>query len=268
MYQYDVQDGDMRDLSIDPHSGEHANVVGVLGSSEDGSYVYFAASGALANGATFQECSPGKCNVYVVHENEAPKLVATVTYIDGEGGTTASQPGNGDWVPGVGSRLAQVAGDGRHLIFESVEDLNGFNTQEAREIYMYDFGGGLSCLSCNPSGTSSIIGANTGQQYYVAHSELRTSDNATYMLRDVSADGDRVFFDSQEALVPQDTNGLTDVYEWEAPGEGSCTADSASYSSVNDGCLYDLSGGTSSEISVFDDASETGNDVFISTRAI
>ncbi len=33
----------------------------------------------------------------------------------------------------------------------------------------------------------------------------------------------RLFFDSPDALVPQDINGLEDVYEYEPTGEGSCT---------------------------------------------
>ena len=33
----------------------------------------------------------------------------------------------------------------------------------------------------------------------------------------------RLFFDSADALVPQDVNGKEDVYEYEPPGEGSCT---------------------------------------------
>jgi hypothetical protein len=31
----------------------------------------------------------------------------------------------------------------------------------------------------------------------------------------MSDDGSYVFFDTDDALVPQDTNGTQDVYEWE-----------------------------------------------------
>jgi hypothetical protein len=98
---------------------------------------------------------------------------------------------------------------------------------------------------------------------------LPNSNNSTYALRDLSADGDRVFFESTEGLVPdvaneqapapEDTNGLTNVYEWERGGSGSCTSATS--------CLYLLSGGTSTDLSFFLDASESGNDVFIGTRA-
>ena len=38
----------------------------------------------------------------------------------------------------------------------------------------------------------------------------------------VSEDGGRVFFNSSDALVPQDMNGTEDVYEWQREGVGSC----------------------------------------------
>lgn len=78
----------------------------------------------------------------------------------------------------------------------------------------------------------------------------------------ISADGGRVFFMSPLALVPQDTNGNNDVYEWERPGVGSCPGGGSP-----EGCLYLLSGGTSRDQSLFLDASESGDDVFIDTRA-
>ena len=81
----------------------------------------------------------------------------------------------------------------------------------------------------------------------------------TYQSRVLSDQG-RVFFDSADALVPQDTNGREDVYEYEPQGVGSCARAG--------GCVSLISSGTSSEESVFLDASETGNDVFFLTRRV
>jgi hypothetical protein len=281
LYEYEVNSevgkpGTLTDLTVD--AKEPANVGGVLGASKDGSYVYFAAGGALAEGATPQECRPPdetesengrntKCNVYVVHEREAPKFVATVAAFDGWGNHDGE--GRGDWARSVGSRSAYVTPDGHHLIFESSEDLMGFDPELGQEIYMYDFGSGVSCLSCNPSGTSTIHHPGGGIIGW-AHSELPASGSSTFALRDVSADGDRVFFDSAEQLVSQSTGegvkvpeytrtGLTSVYEWERDGSGSCMRET--------GCVYLLSGGTSTDIAVFLDASESGDDVFLETRA-
>ena len=49
---------------------------------------------------------------------------------------------------------------------------------------------------------------------------LPISWNDTYMQRWMTDDGNRVFFDTSVGLVPQDTNGRQDVYEWEREGTG------------------------------------------------
>jgi hypothetical protein len=93
----------------------------------------------------------------------------------------------------------------------------------------------------------------------------------------MSADGNRIFFESADKLVADDTNGdngcppwgsnaqklsivaCQDVYEWEAQGTGSCKSDTE-----NGGCLYLLSG-KGSEPSFFADASASGDSLFIFT---
>jgi hypothetical protein len=98
----------------------------------------------------------------------------------------------------------------------------------------------------------------------------------------MAAAGNRAFFETAEALSPEDTNGQAecppagtgsqnypaclDVYEWEAPEEGSCAVDGPSYSPLNEGCIYLISTGKSKYPSLFADASESGKDVFFFTR--
>jgi len=101
--------------------------------------------------------------------------------------------------------------------------------------------------------------------------------------RNLSADGNRFFFQSTDKLVPADVNGETkcdekeeaqlgagpsclDVYEWEAPGEGSCTTTSGAYSPANGGCIYLLSTGTGRYPSYLADVSESGDTAFIFSR--
>jgi hypothetical protein len=79
----------------------------------------------------------------------------------------------------------------------------------------------------------------------------------SFLTRNLSPDGNRVFFESDDALLPTDTNGKTDVYEWEAEGKGSCETEG--------GCIYLISSGRSTDPSWFGDASESGDDVFIFT---
>jgi hypothetical protein len=85
------------------------------------------------------------------------------------------------------------------------------------------------------------------------------------------SDGGRLFFDSSDALVPQDVNGNEDVYEYEPAGftntEGKvqCTSASLHYSERSGGCVGLVSSGEATGESAFLDASETGGDVFFLT---
>ena len=83
-----------------------------------------------------------------------------------------------------------------------------------------------------------------------------STQTASTLPRLLSADGTRVFFQTAEALVSGDTNSVNDVYEWEAPGSGSCEVGSSAYSGGNRGCLYLLSPANSLLPSYFADASD------------
>ena len=79
-----------------------------------------------------------------------------------------------------------------------------------------------------------------------------------------------MFFDSPDALVPQDTNGLEDVYEYE-PRRREVTCERrlamSTFSERSSGCVDLISSGTSSGESAFYDASENGDDVFFVTAS-
>ena len=79
-------------------------------------------------------------------------------------------------------------------------------------------------------------------------------------------DDGRMFFTSAEALVPQDTNGKEDVYEYEPAGVGGCTTESETYGEESEGCVSLISSGVSEHESAFLDASASGNDVFFVTE--
>ncbi len=218
---------------------------GVLGTSADGSVVYYQdASGLfLSREGAVTEIAPG---------------------------AEAAQPS--DYPAATGT--ARVSADGTRLVFLSREPLTGYdNTDQGTgepdtEVYLYEAGGGgtLRCASCNPTGErpagpSSIPGA-------VANG---TGEGATdlYKPRVLSADGRRLFFDSRDRIAPTDASAAPDVYEWEAPAAGPaqarCTASSPSYGPLSGGCLALISGGRSSEASTFVDASESGSDAFFLT---
>jgi hypothetical protein len=258
LYEYDVESGRLSDLTVDndPSDPLAADVQGVIGASDNGEYVYFVAEGSLAAGA-----STGGFNLYVWHAG-VTTFIATLSGEDGSNVEPYGEcPGGyycgnvGDWQPGLGHRTAEVTPDGRGLVFMSNASVKTYPSGKAypngglQEVYTYDAAENrLFCASCSPSGE-----AATGNSF------LPVSWSYTYIQRWISDDGSKVFFDSDMPLVPQDTNGTRDVYEWERDGSGSCHEPA--------GCVYLLSGGTSTVRSWLLGTSASGDDVFIITRA-
>jgi len=97
-------------------------------------------------------------------------------------------------------------------------------------------------VSCNPSGAPPLGNANL-------YGTAQNTNTAIppYSEGEISSDGSRVFFETQDALVPQDTNGLSDVYEWES------------------GRVYLISSGQGMYGSFFAGASSDGDNVFLLT---
>jgi hypothetical protein len=244
-------------------------VKGVLGASEDGSYLYFVANGVLSNipNAQGEHATSGNCTGQL---DESPAHTCNL-YLDHDGAiifiATLGAADAGDWNAPNSSidGTARVTPDGTHLAFDSTGSLTGYdNTDQRRgtpdsEVYLYGAapgggGGTLTCVSCNPtgerpSGSSSIPGT-------IANGKGKGATDA-YKPRNLSVDGARLFFDSGDALAPQDSNAVVDVYEWEAHGAGTCQAPGA--------CIGLISSGRSSEASSFVDASADGRDAFFLT---
>jgi hypothetical protein len=258
LYSYDTGTGDLTDLTVDSNVGDEkgAAVQGVLGASDDGSYVYFAANGVLASGATAGNCrigsSEGSCNLYVAHGGVVT-FVASLTR------------SSSLWVPGKfgtgEQRASRVAASGSSLLFPSRQNLTGYDStcgsESCHELFRYNATGEeLTCVSCNPTGLPPTRSAGFGTDRGFLHDSLSTP----FLTRNLSADGNRAFFETEDALLPGDTNGVNDVYEWEAKGTGGCESESQ-----NGGCLALISSGTSPDPSYFADASANGDHAFFFT---
>jgi len=252
LYSYDTSSGTLTDLTVDSTDPDGADVLGVVAASEDDSYVYFVANGVLAKGATPGACGSGgastaQCNLYLWHDGTPPTFVATVGQAD-----------SNDWANSNAlqhSAVAQVSADGQHLLFASTASPTSYDSDGANEVYLYDAGTGeLHCTSCSPTDAAAVSGADLGR--FTNNPQDGTAYN------NVSADGTRVFFESSDQLLPQDSNGLENVYEWEAVGSGSCQSPTDS----NGGCLYSISTGSSSSPDYFQNSTPSGNDVFFVTR--
>ena len=274
LYEYDLEGPEeerLTDLSVPAGAGAGANVQGVVGSSVDGSYVYFVADGVLSEGKNAEGVEPaeGHPNLYLYHDAHNT-FIATLGPADGNftlsGGSSAVALG--DWRD-PGHRTAEVSSDGRAVTFMSTLPLthydNAFEGVPVTEVFVYEAETGrIACASCNPSGEPPVASAGEfhreGGVVIAWGSLLPTSGSLdAYQSRVISEGGSRVFFDSIEPLVPRDSNGYLDVYEWERDGSGSCT--------LPQGCVYLLSGGQNPENSYLLDASESGDDVFFVSRA-
>lgn len=237
---------------------------GILGAGEDLSHIYFVDTkvlpGLKAN-ADEEVAVDGADNLYAWHEG-------TVTFLGrllGSDNDVGFGQRYGDWKASPSSRLAQVSPDGTLLAFTSQAELTGYDSlpsgggicdeQEhaCREVFEYDASSGrLTCASCNPTGIKPL-GPST---LSLINSERETTPLS--QPQDLSTGG-RLFFDSQDALSPRDTNGhIQDVYEWEPDGLGSCTR--------GGGCVFLISSGSGPEDSSFINATPDGDDVFIATR--
>ena len=197
LYSYDTVTHELTDLTADHNPADAAtganvqlvpftepNSHPIVGATADGSYIYFTATGALADGAT-----SGRPSLYVWHDGQ----ISFVARADGLAVDDSRLPFN-------------IAADGKHVVFASRDNLTGYDNtdpvtgQPHTEIFKATFGQGLECVSCRqdgsrPTGDSSMPSARVGP------------------IRIVSDDGRRVFFHSTDALVPHATPGLQVVYE-------------------------------------------------------
>jgi hypothetical protein len=261
----------LADLTPTGSETESAGVQGaLLGASEDGSYVYFVATGVLASGAV-----SGGDNLYLRHAG-VTRLVAVLSEADE------------DWSIYPPDQTARVSPNGRWLAFMSDKDLTGYVTRDAisgkpdEEVYLYDASTGRSvCASCNPTGARPV-GFELGSENRVVDFEGQSPETwlaasipgwsqyqlsrGRYQSRYLSDSG-RLFFNSNDALVPQDVNGAEDVYQYEPPGVGNCGTSSLTFGQSSDGCVDLISSGTSAEESALLDASGSGGDVFFLTAA-
>lgn len=251
----------------EPLTSGAAGVLGTLGiATESGSYAYFVATGVLADNENSNKgkAEEGKANLYEWHSDEAVFIarLSTKGRYDEYDWRDFYSPNPGA-APATGEKSSRITPDGTSVLFASQAQLTSYDNDGQGELYLYDaVSRRLTCVSCNPSGTPATSPAHLAGNLLTSVAPERNA----FLTRNLSDDGSRVFFQTKEALVPGDTNGQTDVYEWEREGAGSCERTSASFSERDGGCLYLVSTGQSAQPSYFGDASADGRNVFFFTR--
>jgi hypothetical protein len=209
-------------------------------------------TGGTGNTAAVTVSSPDGSRFLFVRMSPTNGAVDLDLWSEGPGGGSVSEIAQLPSVP-FGAEYTHVnsgraSADGSAFVFATNSPLpGGFNNMAVgsalglgiEEIYRYNAAeNSLSCVSCPPMGT-----APTGSAI-LSHREF---DFELTRDRGMSSDGDRVFFDTPDPLVPRDTNGVRDVYEWE------------------NGVVHLISAGTGPADSLILDSSENGDDVFFAT---
>jgi hypothetical protein len=259
----------------------------VIGASEDGSYVYWAAAD---HDLLVDHLQSGVWHL---------RQVATLSSDDAPDSANESKS------------LAQLSGrvspDGVWLAFMSDRSLTGYDNLDAHsgqpdeEVFLYDAETQqLTCASCNPTGARptgveygeeghglSLVGGN-GYEGWAKSAWLSGFLPGWVSFEHVDggvarveprflSDSGRLFFDSDDGLVSSDGDGTWDVYEFEPVGVGGCVEGLSSSGVVfrpereaggvveGAGCVGLVSGGESSQESVLLDASVSGGDVFFLT---
>lgn len=244
----------------------------VVNVARDGTRAYFvsttkittriAAAGANPNGETPKS---GKQNLYVSEGGDI-HFVATVTEGDVIGeplpGSSSIYNGLGLWTTEAEAGV-QAARDpsrldpsGSVFVFQSRARIDGFGPSASPRIYRYDLAANsLQCISCIPTGIGGGGGAELESLGGVQTAAPPFGPSA--FVPSLTPDGRRVVFESKEALVSTDSDGVQDVYEWEETGVGSCTRPG--------GCVYLISSGHSARDNYLYAMSRSADDVFFLT---
>lgn len=196
--------------------------------------VYFVAANQILPG----EPNPAGPKLYVWDATGASPEVHFVATLSPSDAVAWDGPSVRESAP---IKPARISANGRYIAFISVAALTPADLDERDDVYRYDAQAqALTCVSCSSDASPS--------QGAVRFDQTRIGANLiNHLPRNVSDSG-QVFFQTSRGLVPADSNGKVDVYEFE------------------NGELHLLSGGAGTQDSYFLDASASGSDVFFDTR--
>jgi len=230
LYMYDAAKPASAPDNLTLMSSPSRSVSSMVGVGRDGHYVYYIIGGR------FTAWHDG-----VTHDiGDVPLTLETEQRTDGG-------------AYNVTPRQSRVSPDGRYLLFTSDRPpvAGGYDHGACqvffgcREVYVYRADSNtVVCASCNPSRAAATVDAIVSADAFTGGAAF-----TSYQNRAVTDDG-KVFFSTAEALLPEDTNGKSDAYEFDA----------------DTGALSLISTGKSPGDSFFLDASASGRDVFFTTR--
>jgi hypothetical protein len=185
--------------------------------TKDGSEVYFISAEQLDADKGVE----GDPNLYL-HAGGHTTYVTTLTFAPGD-----------DPLAGSPSRLML---DESTLLFEASSRITAYDSAGHNEIYAYDSKTGrITCVSCRPDGTAPSGDADLrGGPSVFGEGDLRLASS--------NADGSYYYYATSDPLVPGDTNGHFDVYEYNTASatpllisDGKSDSDATYWGNSNDG---------------------------------
>ena len=228
IYAYDVS-ADELELFASPPGGAE-----VLGVSKDGSTVVYRSLGSsqafvARGGETTLLGTLAPTERSLIQEKDTPFRL-------------------GSYRPD--QRALRFTPDGSSLVFAAAGEFDG-STSGLTQIYRWSEEDGLQTISAAgdsaPTGNASIGAFSTQipgspREEFLAEHRYKALEG-----RVLSDDGSRIFFETPEALVERDVNGVVDVYEW------------------HDGRVDLVTSGTGGGKALYHDSSADGKTVFFTT---
>jgi hypothetical protein len=221
----------------DPEGVREASFVGA---SEDFSRIFFTSREKLSDDANNP---PGSQYIY---EFDLESEELSVVVIDSQRAVAISADGSSLFFLGAGSEGAEAifraregtvtpvaaspfgplqrssasmaviaSDDGRSLVFSVNVNVTSYDSQETDQVYLWREGEPLRCLSCNEAGA----GTPTNAHISTGNESTRTISEPRRYADSLTADGSLVTFDTGTKLLPNDTNGRQDVYEYDVEAD-------------------------------------------------
>jgi hypothetical protein len=311
LYEYNYGSGGaprLSDLTVDhdPSDPLGADVQGVLGTSEDGNYIYFVAGGALGAGTNdrgetpvsekCEEATVGSqglaeelsgrivsgsgCNLFELHFDGtawgAPRYIAKLSARDNAVTEKLNDPFgaggelSGDWNSRLGSRTAEVTPDGRALVFSSIHDVTGYDTKAIGPLVAGQGGNEIFVYKTDTENVTCASCNPTGAPP-AASIEASAEGYATYLPVSSQDTFMHRWMNSRGTEVFFDSSqplvaGDSNGTQDVYEWEAEGTAGCPTATSRYGGCVFLLSGGESADFSFLADADERGENVFISHR--
>lgn len=195
-YTFDAaRDGGTLSLISAGVGADSAPDIGLVGASNDGQSGYFVSTTALGSQGT-----TGTPNLYRF-DGGGVSFVATVSASDQLESTPTDQFGTSPYL----APQSRVTPDGSRVVFQSAAQLTSFDNAGHNEVYEAIGAGAPTCVSCGIVGGVATADASLTDPLHTPTIALP---------QNVSDDGQWIFFDSGDALVPSDINGIQDVYQW------------------------------------------------------